>query len=201
MSDVESRLRELRRATEHQVRPSPDLLRRIESSLEPRAGRRWPQAVALAAAVAVVVVAVASMRVGRDDQQRVLTRPPTRGEYVEAMNQRCQEYVREVDEVQVLFPTPEAYVLAAENRITALDRSLERMRFVGAPPDGSDLLQQVTSGAAVARASAQRALAAAQAGDAVAAGAALAESDASVDQVGNLLADYGADLCRPRRTP
>lgn len=199
MSDIETRLRDLRRATERQVRPSPGLLARIERSLEPRSRLRWPQLIAVA--VMAVVVLVIAVIPGSQDDVRVVSRPPTQEEYLEAMNQRCDEYVRETAEAQVIFPTPEAYRLAAENRIAALTLSLERFATIGAPPGAAQLLQQVSTEATSAQVAAQAALAAAQVKDPARAGAAMAEADAAVNRAGDLLADYGAERCRPRRAP
>jgi hypothetical protein len=199
VNDIESRLRDLRRATEHQLRPAPDLLARIERSGAPRTWQRWPQLIAVAALAAVVLV-IAVLPGGRDDV-RVVSRPPTQAEYLEAMNQRCDEYVLETAEVRVIFPTPEAYRLAAENRIAALARSLERFETIGAPPGAAQLLQQVSAEATSAQVAAQAALEAAQVRDPALAGAAMAEVDAAVNRVGDLLADYGAERCRPSRAP
>ena len=199
MNDTERRLQDLRRATDGRVRPSPDLWARIERSATPRVWVRWPQAVALAALV-VVALAVATIQPGGDDQ-RVATAPPTHSEYVAAMNQRCEEYLREAGEVVVVFATPEAYALGAENRIAALTRSLERFRSVGTPVDAPSLLQQLTQEAATALASAQAALDAARGRDTATAAAALTDADAAVNRIGRLLSDYGADRCRPPGAP
>lgn len=199
MTDIERRLQDLRRATDGRVRPSPDLWPRIESSVTPRVWARWPQAVALAA-VAVVALAVTTIRPGGDDQ-RVAAGPPTHSEYVAAMNERCEEYIREAGAVVVVFATPEAYALGAENRIAALTRSLERFQSVGAPVDAPNLLPQLTQEATAALASAQAALEAARGSDTAAAAAALAEADAAVNRIGRLLSEYGADRCRPPGAP
>lgn len=199
MNDTERRLQDLRRATDGRVRPSPDLWARIESSVTPRVWARWPQAVALAA-VAVVALAAATIQPGGDDQ-RVATGPPTHSEYVVAMNQWCEEYIREAGAVVVVFATPEAYALGAENRIVALTRSLERFQSVGTPVDAPSLLQQLTQEATAAVASAQAALEAARGRDTATAAATLAEADAAVNRIGRLLSEYGADRCRPPGAP
>jgi hypothetical protein len=199
VSDIESRLRDLRRATERQVRPSPGLLARIERSIEPRSRQRWPQLIAVAA-MAVVVLVITTIPGGRDDV-RVVSGPPTQEEYLEAMNQRCDEYVRETADSRVIFPTPEAYRLAAENRIAALARTLERIRTIGAPPGADRLLQQVSVEATAAQSAAQAALKAAEVRDSALAAAAMAEVDAAINRAGDLLADYGAERCRPSRAP
>lgn len=199
MKDTERRLQDLRQATHGRVRPSPELWARIESSVTPRVWGRWPQAVALAA-IAAVALAVATTRPGGDDQP-VAAGPPTYSEYVAAMNQRCEEYIREAGAVVVVFATPEAYTLGAENRIAALARSLERFRSVGTPVDAPSLLQQLTQEATAAQASAQAALEAARGRDTATAAAALAEADAAVTRIGRLLSEYGAERCRPPGAP
>lgn len=195
MSDVENRLRDLRQATDGQLRPSPDLLARIESSLEPRIWWRWPMALAVAA-VAVVVVMLAPTG-GREQDQRVASGPPSQADFVASMNQRCAEFVAETEKVVVLFDTPEAYALAAENRIGAISRSVERVRSIGAPAGASGLLEEVEARAAEADARGRAALAAARSGDTAVAAAELDRLDAAVMEIGQLLASHGAETCRP----
>ncbi|MGI8806957.1 MAG: hypothetical protein ACR2KK_03780 [Acidimicrobiales bacterium] len=199
MNDIERRLADLRVATRGHLRPSPDLLRRIESSVEPRMAWRWIPAIALVAA-SIAILAIVVLPRAQEDVD-VASRPPTRAEYVQAMNQRCEEYLAETEQVQVVFPTPEAYALAAENRIAAVTRSLDRIRFVGAPPGAPDLLNQVTREAESAQASAETARAAAQAGDTASAAISLADAESAVNRVGGFLAGYGAERCRPPGTP
>ena len=74
-------------------------------------------------------------------------------------------------------------------------------REIGAPPGAAQLLQQVSTEATSSQVAAQAALAAAQVRDPARAGAAMAEADAAVNRAGDLLADYGAERCRPSRAP
>ena len=199
MSDVENRLRDLRQATNGQVRPSSDLLARIESSLEPRMWQRWPMTVAVVAATLAILIIVASQTGAR--KQHVTSRPPTQAEFVSAMNQSCAEFVAETQEVAVVFPAADAYVLAAENRIQALSRAVERIHSVGSPPEALGLLEDVRQGAAVAEAHARAALESARAGDTAGAAAALGRFDVAVSAIGDLLVKQGAEGCRPARAP
>jgi uncharacterized membrane protein YdfJ with MMPL/SSD domain len=199
VSDVENRLRDLRQATNGQIRPSADLLGRIESSLEPRTWRRWPMTVAVVAATLVILVIVASQSGPR--KQHLASRPPTQAEFVSAMNQSCAEFVAETQEVAVVFPAADAYVLAAENRIQALSRSVERIHSVGSPPQAPGLLEEVRQGAAVAEAHARGALESARAGDTAGAAAGLGQFQVAVNAIGDLLAKHGADGCRPAQAP
>lgn len=199
MNDVDNRLRDLRRATQGRIRPSPELLSRIEASVSPRTWWRWPMAMAIGA-MTVIVATVALLQGGTEDEH-VASRPPTQAEFGAAMNQRCAEFVAETDSVVLLFATPEAYALAAENRISALTRSLERLQSVGAPAGSPGLLLEVRSQAARAQGHARAALDAAQAGDTARASAELQQFDDAVNGLGTLLADYGAEQCRPREAP
>lgn len=200
MTDIDRRLRELRQATDGQLRPPAELLARIEASVEPRPRWRLPVMVAAVAALVAALVAVTSIQAGRPDQ-RVAARPPTKAEFVWAMNAGCQEYVLETEAVQVVFPTPEAYALVAENRMSALVHSLDRIRAIGAPRHSDRLVEQVTAEATTAQVATQAALDAARMGQTAPAAAALGEVDAAVNRVGGLLAAYGATSCRPPAGP
>lgn len=192
--NVDDRLCDLREATKGQVRPSPELLSRIEASLDRPAWAGWPRSMALAGAMAAVVLAIG---LGRgEDTQRVASRPPTRAEFVARADQRCQAFAERRDRVQVLFPTPQAYALAADNLVDVLTRAIEDTLTVGAPPDAHDLLDDTLAGLRQALAQAERAKELAAHADTDGAAAALGEVDAIQGRVGNALADYGATQCR-----
>ncbi|HEX7276266.1 MAG TPA: hypothetical protein VF244_02735 [Acidimicrobiales bacterium] len=199
-TDVEGRLLDLRRATDGRVRPSADVLVRIEASIGSRPGRRWPTALGAVAAVAAAIVGIAVLP-ERAEDQRVTSRPLTRDEYAAAMSERCDVYVQATAPVQVLFPTPEAYAAVAENRLAAVGTALAGLREVGPPPDAAGLFERLTSELGAARASAQAALDAARAGDTAASAAALTEAEAATGRAGEAAAAYGAAGCRPAEAP
>src|SRR5947209_116193 len=135
--NVEDRLRDLRRATADQLHPSPRLRHRIEDSIDRPRSMRGVTALALAAA-AVLVVAVLPLR--HDAGQRVATRPPTRDEFVAGADQRCLAYTTDHDKVVPTFPTPEAYALAADNRVVIINRAIVDTETLGAPPEARNVL-------------------------------------------------------------
>lgn len=194
--NVDDRLRDLREATDGQVRPSPELLARIETSIDRPPGRAWSRSIALAGAMAAVVLALVIGLGREDDNQRVASRPPTRAEFVASADLRCEAFAERRDRVQVLFPTPQAYALAADNIVDVLTRAIEDTLTVGAPPDAHDLLGDTLTGLRQALAQAERAQELAAQGDTGGAAAALSEVDAIQARVGNALADYGATHCR-----
>lgn len=194
--NVDERLRDLRATTADQLHPSPGLRHRIEVSIDaPRSSRSVMTLAVAAAAVVVLVVALASFR--HDGGQRVITRPPSREEFVAAANRRCLNYTSEHDKVVPVFPTPEAFALAAENRIAIIQKAIADARTVGAAPEANDVLTaalaQLRRGLDLAELTKQLA----GAGDADGAATAYQAEEEAVRQAALALADYGAQDCRP----
>jgi hypothetical protein len=195
VSSVEERLQDLRRATAERVHPSPALLSRIEASLEPRPPRQWVlRAAVVAVAAAVLVVALVAGH--RDRSEHVVSRPPTRQEFIAAANARCREFTAARDRVTVVFPTPEAYGLAADNLAATIQQGTAEAESLGAPPDAAPVLADVLShlGAALdhVRVTKDRATA----GDVDGAAAAYAAANQEIDQAGTAAARYGATDCQ-----
>lgn len=193
MSTVEERLQELRRATAERVRPSPGLLSRIEASLEPRPPRGW---VLRVAAVAAAVVAVVVMTGHRDRSERVVTRPPTRQEFIAAADARCRDFTVARDRVTVVFPTPEAYGLAADNLAAAIHQGAADAESLGAPTDAEPVLADVLSHLRGALDQVEVMKDRASARDVDGAAAAYAAANDQIDQAGAAAARYGATACQ-----
>ena len=194
--NVDERLRDLRATTADRLHPSPGLRRRIEASVDAPRSSRWVMTLAVAAAaVVVLVVALASFR--HDGGQRVVTRPPSREEFVAAANQRCLDYTSEHDKVVPVFATPEAFALAADNRIAIIQAAIADAKTVGAAPGANDVLAatlaQLRRGLDLAEQTRQLAAA----GDPDGAAAAYQAEEEAVRQAALALADYGAQDCRP----
>ena len=195
MSGVEERLRDLRRATAERVHPSAALLGRIEASLEPRTPRRWVLRVAVVA-VAAAVVAVALVAGHRDRSEHVVSRPPTRQEFIAAANARCRAFTAARDRVTVVFATPEAYGLAADNLAAAIQQGTADAESLGAPPDAEPVLADVLSHLHAALYQVQVTKDRATAGDVDGAAAAYAAANQEIDQAGAAAARYGATDCQ-----
>ena len=191
MSTVEERLQELRRATAERVRPSPGLFSRIEASLEPR-----PPWVLRVAAVAAAVVAVVVMTGHRDRSERVVTRPPTRQEFIAAADARCRDFTAARDRVTVVFPTPEAYGLAADNLAATIQQGAADAESLGAPTDAEPVLADVLSHLRGALDQVQVMKDRASARDVDGAAAAYAAANDQIDQAGAAAARYGATACQ-----
>lgn len=195
MSGVDERLRDLRRATAERVHASPALLARIEASLEPRAPRRWALRVAVVAAAAAVV-AVALLAGHRDRSEHVVSRPPTRQEFIAAANGRCRDFTAARDRVTVVFPTPEAYGLAADNLAAAVQQGSAAAESLGAPADAEPVLADVLSHLRAALDQVQVVKDRATALDVDGAAAAYAAANQEIDQAGAAAARYGATDCQ-----
>jgi hypothetical protein len=195
VSGVEERLRDLRRATAERVHPSPALLGRIEASLEPRPPRRWVLRVAVVA-VAAAVLAVALVAGQRDRSEHVVSRPPTRQEFIAAANARCRAFTAARDRVTVVFPTPEAYGLAADNLTSAVGQGMADAQSIGAPPEAQSVLADVMSHLRAALDQVQVTKERATARDVDGAAAAYAAANQEIDQAGAAAARYGATDCQ-----
>ena len=195
MSGVEERVLDLRRATAQRVHPSPALLSRVEASLEPRPPRRWALRVAVVA-VAAAVVAVALVAGHRDRSEHVVSRPPTRQEFIAAANARCRDFTAARDRVTVVFATPEAYGLAAGNLGAAIEQGTADAESIGAPPEAEGVLADVLSHLRAALDQVQVVKDRATARDVDGAEAAYAAANQEIDQAGAAAARYGAADCQ-----
>jgi len=198
--NIDDRLRDLRRATGYQVHPSPGLLHRIQASVDAPRPSRWVTTVALTAVAAMVLV-IAVLPFRHDGGQRVATRPPTREEFVAAADQRCLAYREQHDRVVPTFPTPEAFAMAADNRIPIIEKAIADAETLGAPPEAraalATALAHLHRGLDLAVQTRQRA----GVGDADGAATAFQGEEDAVDQAAAVLADYGARDCRPPQGP
>lgn len=137
IDDLDRRLRDLRLATSGKVRPSPALLARVESSLDRRTSRHWPQALAVAALILVVVVVV---RLQPGPEETVATRRTTREAFVSAMSASCRDLVSEW--------VPGELPAVGQNRPgpdhrAALERFRDRVISIPGPEDAPDLAEKL----------------------------------------------------------
>lgn len=193
--NVDDRLRDLRKATAAQLEPSPRLQHRIESSIDARRSFRWIVTVGVAAAaVAVVMVTLSSFR--HDSGQRVITRPPTREEFITAANRRCVAYTVEHDKNIPAARTPEAFAVAAESRVSLLQTTIVDTETVGADSQARGVLETALSrlrrGLELAEQTQQLALA----GDVDGAVVAFRAQENAVNEAAGVLRAYGAEDCR-----
>lgn len=198
--NVDDRLRDLRRATGEQLYPSPRLRRRIEASVDaPRSARRVMTFAVAAAAVVVMAIAVTSPR--HDPGKRVVTRPPTRSEFVAGANQRCLAYRTEHDAVVPTFGTPQAFAVAADNRIAIIAKAIDGAQALGASPEAGDVLAAAVADLRRGLDLAEQTRRRAEAGDVEGAAAAFQGEEDAVNQAAAVLAAYGAEDCRPPGGP
>lgn len=195
MSSVEERVRDLRRATAQRVQPSPTLLSRIEASLEPRPARRWVLRVGVVA-VAAAAMAFTLVAGHRQRSEHVVSRPPTRQEFIAAANARCRDFTAARDRVTVVFPTPEAYGIAADNLAAAIQQGAADAESIGAPRDAEPVLADVLSHLNAALAQVQVVKDRATARDVDGAASAYAAANQEIDQAGAAAARYGATDCQ-----
>lgn len=154
IEDIDSRLRDLRRATKGRVRPSPDLFAGVIESLDGRTVRRWPRVVAAVAAVFLAVVALRPQTSGRVDE--VSTGPLSRAAFVGAMTSSCQYLIT------AWKPGPRPGIATLEPPYSVLDFHtealagfLDRIRAIPAPPEAQPLMEEVERDVIAAHAAAQ----------------------------------------------
>lgn len=198
--NVDDRLRDLRAATAEQLEPSPRLRHRIESSMEPRRSSRWIITVGLAAAaVAVFLIAFSSFR--HDSGQQVLSRPPTREEFIAAANRRCLAYTAEHDKDIPAARTAEAFAVAAERRVSLLRTTIADAESVGADADARRVLDIALSNLRRGLELAEQTQQLARSGDVDGAAVAFRAQENAVNESAGVLLAYGAEDCRAAPRP
>jgi hypothetical protein len=207
---LDDRLRELAQATHDQLEPSPDLLRRITAATASRRPRRVvPRRVLVTAAVGIAAAVIAiglvadshihghvNTQVGGSRPTVTaprVTQPNTaRQDFINQMNTGCQQ---QQQHVQVVFPTPHAYAVAAGDLMPAAQQRLSGPY----PPDAAPVVATVNADLADAQQQLQVAQARGNAGDLNAAKAAFDAANTDFTKASSALAAYGATACAPHQ--
>jgi len=197
---LDERLRELAHATHEQLEPSAQLLGRIRAATDAQRRRAWagPRVLVVAAAV---VVALAAGSVGfavRDHGPRhtqVAATPMTRGQFLTAANQACDQLSAAQAQNQVVFPTPAGYQAVAAGMTTTVGRALAQIQDDLTPPDATSTVTTVESDLRGALTQLGVMTTRAAAGDTSGAQNALNAAQQQVTNAGTVLATYGAAHC------
>lgn len=123
MTDVDSRLRDLRGATAGRFDPPPpEVLERIEDSLVDARRRRPGPFLLVAAAVVAVVLLAAGLQATRGENVRAAS--AERSRFVAAMDRLCDQFIFEPAPVDVANVGPFARVPSALERLLLASKSV-----------------------------------------------------------------------------
>jgi hypothetical protein len=198
---LDERLRELAEATHAQLDPSPDLLARIRASSTRR--RVQPPARSLvllgaAAAIAAVAAVAGALLLRASGHHAADTsggaRPAiARTDFISQLNAGCRRAADQYGNVQVVFPTAQAYGSAASALLPAAEGGLTGP----VPPDAATTVASVNADLRDAVVQFQAAQADGLAGDTNGAKTSFEAGTTDLDKASAALAAYGATACAP----
>jgi hypothetical protein len=197
---LDERLRELARATHEQVEPSAELLGRIRIATDARPGFAWPRPRMLAAAAAVVAAATAaSIGFATHDRgahhTQVAAAPLSRGQFLVAAAQACDDLGAAQAQNQVVFPTPAGYQAVARGMTSTVSHALSQIQDGIRPPDAAATVTAVEADLRGALTQLDLVATRAAGGDTTGAQNALNAAQQALTNADAALATYGAAQC------